>query len=249
MLRNKFFIAIIVISLAVALIYNRAFFFKRNKKIPKSETPVVGQQANFAQSPTEENKLIIEAPTISSEERDSYNVTTSEATTPTRSSQDLVGQSNDQYSSEWNERNPFLSKEEIKSLQKQRTPPQKPSFIPSEKKEKSPAPQIPSEAVRESLPAPDVIEPKASAPQNPPKLEEVAEEQLPVLTVNSILINGPRRIAVINGQIISEGEWVGKEQVLEIKLDGVVLGKDSKKRVIRPKQSSVPMIIRRGVIK
>ena len=89
-------------------------------------------------------------------------------------------------------RNPFLSKEEIRSLQKKET---------------------------------------ISMPSISPRC--------PHWEVKSILISGSSKIATINEHIVTVGDFLGEEKVLEINEDSVVLGRDGKRRVIKPRQPSI----------
>lgn len=91
-------------------------------------------------------------------------------------------------------RNPFLTQEEIASLQKKEPPP----------------------------PIPETVAP-------------------PVWEVKSILISGSSRVATINDSIVTVGDFVGEERVLEIQEDRVVLGREGKKWVIRVKQPAIPI--------
>ena len=89
-------------------------------------------------------------------------------------------------------RNPFLTKEEISSLQKRET---------------------------------------TSMPSTSPGF--------PHWEVKSILISGSSKIATINEHIVTVGDFLGEERVLEINEDSVVLGRDGKRRVIKPRQPSI----------
>jgi hypothetical protein len=89
-------------------------------------------------------------------------------------------------------RNPFLTREEIRSLQKKETTPM-PSTSPV----------------------------------------------FPQWEVKSILISGSSKVATVNDHIVTVGDFLGEEKVLEINEDSVVLSRDGKRRVIKQKQPSI----------
>jgi len=64
------------------------------------------------------------------------------------------------------------------------------------------------------------------------KVEEEKEEMLLSLKVHAILISGRQKVATINRApyVVSINDWIENEQVLEIKPDRVVLGKNGKSR-------------------
>lgn len=64
------------------------------------------------------------------------------------------------------------------------------------------------------------------------KVEEEKEEMLLSLKVHAILISGRQKVATINRApyVVSINDWIENEQVLKIKPDRVVLGKNGKSR-------------------
>lgn len=69
--------------------------------------------------------------------------------------------------------------------------------------------------------------------------QSVLPEELPHYEVNTILVSDSRKIAIIGNNIVTVGDWVGQEKVLEINSDNVVLGKDKRRRVLKLRESSV----------
>jgi len=65
----------------------------------------------------------------------------------------------------------------------------------------------------EALRAPKVAKAAPSAPPPP----------LPSYTVKAVLIAGSAKVATIDGRLVSEGEMLGDERVVEIQPDGVIL--------------------------
>jgi hypothetical protein len=69
--------------------------------------------------------------------------------------------------------------------------------------------------------------------------EKPKDIPLPSLEVKAILIGDRLRLASIDRQIVTVGDLIGDESVLEIQRDRVVMGKGDKKRSLLLKQSPV----------
>jgi len=65
----------------------------------------------------------------------------------------------------------------------------------------------------------------------------------PPLTVRAILISDRIRLASIDRYIVTVGDSIGDEKVLEIKTDRVVLGKGDEKRTLLLSQSSIRLTV------
>jgi hypothetical protein len=63
----------------------------------------------------------------------------------------------------------------------------------------------------------------ATAPVTPPA-------PLPAYTVKAILISGADKVAALNGRLVSEGDAIGEERVVEIRPDAVVLERGGQRR-------------------
>lgn len=73
--------------------------------------------------------------------------------------------------------------------------------------------------------------PRGVEPYN--KVEEAEKGETPLpLKVNAVLISGRQKVATLNRApyVVSIGDWIENEQVLEIEPDHVVLGKNGGKR-------------------
>lgn len=57
--------------------------------------------------------------------------------------------------------------------------------------------------------------------------------------LKSIIISGPEKVAIINGRIVTVGDSLGNQKVLEINPNGVILGGKGGKTVIKLKQPSL----------
>jgi hypothetical protein len=68
----------------------------------------------------------------------------------------------------------------------------------------------------------------------------------PFLEVKAILVSDHLRLAFIDHQILSVGDFILDERVLDIQTDQVVLGKGDKKRRLFLKQSPVRLTIEEG---
>jgi hypothetical protein len=66
----------------------------------------------------------------------------------------------------------------------------------------------------------------------------------PLPTLSSILIAPNRRLAILDGNIVGEGDAVGNRRVVRIERGGVVLrelaGQEVRVEIRRPKQASQP---------
>ena len=76
-----------------------------------------------------------------------------------------------------------------------------------------------------------------------PEPRPEAESASPALVLKAILISDRVRLAAIEERLVTEGEVIGEERVLEIKPDRVILGKGQKKRTLYLPQSAVPLIV------
>jgi hypothetical protein len=76
--------------------------------------------------------------------------------------------------------------------------------------------------------------------------EKTKDIPLPSLEVKAILISDRLRLAFIDRQIVTVGDLIRDERVLEIQRDRVVLGKEDKKRSLFLKQSPVRIIPEEG---
>lgn len=73
--------------------------------------------------------------------------------------------------------------------------------------------------------------PKADAPPAP----------LPAYTVKAILISDAGKVATLNGRLVSEGEPIGEERVVEIRPDGVILERAGQRRRISLPGGTTPI--------
>lgn len=133
----------------------------------------------------------------------------------------------------------------------------------------APAPQVAPQAEAPALapPAPKAERPEVAIPRkalealssgpwgrNPflTPAEEAASQQLvakapeatpgfATLRVRAILISEGRKIATINGHVVTEGDWVGQERVLEIRPQAVVLQKGADRRTVELEFPTVPI--------
>lgn len=64
----------------------------------------------------------------------------------------------------------------------------------------------------------------------------------PTYTVKMVLISGAARVAAIDGRIVSEGEMLGDERVVEIQTGGVVLERGGHRRVVEVAGGAAPAI-------
>ncbi|MFQ5881980.1 MAG: hypothetical protein ACE5I9_05850 [Candidatus Methylomirabilales bacterium] len=70
--------------------------------------------------------------------------------------------------------------------------------------------------------------------------EELAPGFAP-LEVRAILVSEGRKVAMINSHVVTEGDLVGEERVLEIRPHAVVLGKGKHTRTVEMQFSSLPV--------
>ena len=78
----------------------------------------------------------------------------------------------------------------------------------------------------------------------PPKTETKLNDMLPSpLKVNAILISDHVRLALIDRHILTVGDSIHNEKVLEIKTDRVILGKGDQKRTLLLSQSPVLLTV------
>jgi len=68
----------------------------------------------------------------------------------------------------------------------------------------------------------------------------------PPLTVKAVLMSDHVRLASIDGHIVSVGDSIGDEKVLEIEPDRVVLGKGDKRRTLLLSQSPIRLTVEEG---
>jgi len=68
----------------------------------------------------------------------------------------------------------------------------------------------------------------------------------PPLTVKAVLMSDHVRLASIDGHIVSVGDSIGDEKVLEIGPDRVVLGKGDKRRTLLLSQSPIRLTVEEG---
>jgi hypothetical protein len=85
-----------------------------------------------------------------------------------------------------------------------------------------------------------VTEPKGIPSKTETKLNEVLPS---LLKVNAILISDHIRLALIDRHIVTVGDSIHDEKVLEIKNNQVVLGKDNQKRTLLLSQSLIPLTV------
>ena len=76
----------------------------------------------------------------------------------------------------------------------------------------------------QALASPKIVlaQPKPEAPAAP----------LPSYTVKTILLSEAGKVATLDGRLVSEGESIGEERVVEIRPDGVVLERGGQRRRI-----------------
>ncbi|MFQ5827583.1 MAG: hypothetical protein ACE5JD_00310 [Candidatus Methylomirabilia bacterium] len=64
---------------------------------------------------------------------------------------------------------------------------------------------------------------------------------LPSYTVKAVIISGSEKVASIDGRLLSEGERLGEERVVEIRPDGVVLERAGRRRRIELEGEAIPI--------
>ena len=90
---------------------------------------------------------------------------------------------------------------------------------------KPPAPeeQKPVPAVSEPLPPAPAALPSSAAEEQIPPPESPQEKAKPELSLNGIFIDREKPYAIINNQVVKEGDIIGGAKVVTILLNGVVL--------------------------
>ena len=72
-----------------------------------------------------------------------------------------------------------------------------------------------------------------SRPSPPPKYTVQKKDTLPQLKLEMIFeVNGKKR-AILSGKLLKEGDYMGKERVVKIEREGVMLEKSGKQRMIK----------------
>lgn len=84
-------------------------------------------------------------------------------------------------------------------------------------------------------------EEKALAAPKVAKKPEAPPTPLPSYAVKAILISGAGKVATLNGQLVSEGEPIGEERVVEIRPDGVILERGGQRRRISLPGGTTPI--------
>lgn len=69
-----------------------------------------------------------------------------------------------------------------------------------------------------------------------------ASAPLPSYTVKAVVISDSAKVATIDGRLVSEGEMLGEERVVEIQPDGVILERAGLRRRIAIAGGSVPLL-------
>jgi hypothetical protein len=70
------------------------------------------------------------------------------------------------------------------------------------------------------------------APKAAPVTPKQAPAPLPSYTLKAVLISDGEKVATLNSSVVSEGEQIGEERVLEIRPDRVVLERAGQRRTI-----------------
>ncbi len=77
-----------------------------------------------------------------------------------------------------------------------------------------------------------------------PKPDSKPDDPMPPpLTIRTILISDHARLALIDHRILTVGDSIRDEEILEIKADGVVLGKGNQKRTLFLSQSPLRLTV------
>lgn len=82
-----------------------------------------------------------------------------------------------------------------------------------------------------------LLAPKPAAPREPK-----AETPLPSYTLKAVLISGGEKVAALDGSLVSEGEQIGEERVVEIRPHSVILERDRKRRTISLPGGTTPIV-------
>ena len=174
MLKNKFFIAFIGISLAVAIIYNISFFAnRRNSRSSNQNSHSV--EAALSSLPTDANSIYKPSKIVDNLRRITLE------------------------NKPWG-RNPFLTPEEELSLQ-----------------------------------------------MNHHRGEKGEERK--VTAINGILIGQNQRVAIIDHTIVTEGDWIGSEQVVKIDKNKAILAIGKNRRSIVMDAPSIAISVEESIDK
>lgn len=149
-------------------------------------------------------------------------------------------------------RNPFLTFEEERmskgSKNTMLTTPKIKSPILQETPNPNTTAKVPTNIdTNEPKPQPTVLTPTVGQPAPPTTANmERKPPPLPNLNVSAIIINGDRKVAIIEGQRVTEGSLIGMEKVVEIKPDRVVLqsGRNSRELALA-KNRAIPLIVKK----
>lgn len=112
-----------------------------------------------------------------------------------------------------------------------------------ETRRRTPRPSMPPEEIslkREELEALNTgpwgrnpfLTPQEEAPLPPPERVVEGPSGLAPIQVRAILVSEGKRIAMIDGRVVAEGDLIGEEEVLEIRPRAVVLRKGTQTRTV-----------------
>lgn len=73
---------------------------------------------------------------------------------------------------------------------------------------------------------------------------KTSETNLPELKVNSIFISNGRKLAIINNRVVTVGNELGNEKIIDIQRDRVIMGNANQKRTILLDQSPVSLTVK-----
>ncbi|HEB28363.1 MAG TPA: hypothetical protein ENI05_11415 [Porticoccus sp.] len=77
-----------------------------------------------------------------------------------------------------------------------------------------------------------------SDPTRPSGYHSVAPEKQG-LRLESILFSESRKVAVINGKVVAEGDSIGRTKIIQISRDSVTVSRDGKSKKIELKRTSI----------
>lgn len=80
------------------------------------------------------------------------------------------------------------------------------------------------------------------APKVASAVAQRASAPLPSYTVKAVVISDSAKVATIDGRLVSEGEMLGEERVVEIQPDGVILERAGRRRRIAIDGGAVPLV-------
>lgn len=85
---------------------------------------------------------------------------------------------------------------------------------------------------------------KKQVPQQVPQSEKtpIPTPNIPIL-VSAIILQGARKVATVNNQIVMVGDLLGEETVSDIKADRIVLEGNGKRREILVRQSPISITV------